>query len=44
MSAILVFDGIENKYDVYRGKDCMRKFCESLKEHVVKIINFEKKK
>ena len=44
MSAILIFDGIENKDDVYWGKDCMRKFCKSLKEHVVKITNFEKKK
>ena len=26
--------------DVYRGKDCMKKFCESLREHVMKIINF----
>ena len=28
--------------DVYRGKDCMKKFCESLREHVMKIINFLK--
>ena len=31
MSTILSFKTIENKHDVYRGKDCMKKFCESLK-------------
>ena len=43
MFAILSFKEIENKYGGYRGKDCMRKFCESLPEHVMKIINFRKK-
>ena len=43
MSTISSFKGIENKHDVYRGKDCMKKFCESLKEHTMKIINFKKK-
>ena len=32
------FRTIENKHDVYRGKDCMKKFCESLRENVMKII------
>ena len=31
-------------HDVYRGKDCMKKFCESLGEHTMKMINFKKKK
>ena len=44
MSAISSFRSIENKHDVYRGKDCMKKFCESLKEHAMKIINSKKKK
>ena len=44
MSAVWVFDNIENKDDVYRGKNCMKKFCKSLREHTIKIINFEKKK
>ena len=44
MSTISSFRSIENKQDVFRGKDCMKKFCESLREHTVKIINFEKKK
>ena len=30
MSTISSFKNIENKYDVYRGKDCMKKFCEFL--------------
>ena len=44
MSTIWTFDSIENKNNVYRGEDCMKKFCESLREHKMKIINFEKKK
>ena len=28
---------------MYRGKDCMKKFCEFLREHARKIINFKKK-
>ena len=40
ISTILLFKNIENKHDVYRGKDCMKKFCESLREHALKIINF----
>ena len=43
MSTISSFRSIENKHDVYRGKDCMKKFCESLREHTMKIINFKKK-
>ena len=44
MSTISSFKSIEIKHDVYRGKDCMKKFCESLREHVMKIIDFKKKK
>ena len=44
MSTISSFRSVENKHDVYKGKDCMKKFCESLRKHAVKIINFEKKK
>ena len=44
MSTISEFDHIENKHTLYRGKDCMKKFCESLREHAKNIINFEKKK
>ena len=31
MSAISSFRSIENKHDIYRGKDRMKKFCEFLK-------------
>ena len=44
MSAISSFRSIENKPNVCRGKDCMKKFCEFLRDHAMKIINFEKKK
>ena len=27
MSIISLFGSIENKYDTYRAKDCMKKFC-----------------
>ena len=43
MSTISSFRSIENKHDVYRGKDCMKKFCEFLREHAMKIINFNKR-
>ena len=44
MSTILSFKKIENQHDVYRGRDCMKTFCESLSEHTMKMINFKKKK
>ena len=44
MSAMWIFGGIENTHDVYIGKDCMKNFGESLREHAIKIISFEKKK
>ena len=37
------FDTTKNKLDYYRGKNCMRNFCLDLKEHVIKIIIYEKK-
>ena len=39
MSLISSFKNIQNRHDVYRGKDCMKKFCESLRENAIKIIN-----
>ena len=44
MSTAWTCDGIENKHDVYRGGDCMKKFCKSLRRHTMNIINFERKK
>ena len=40
VSKMLIFKSIY----VFRGKDCMKKFCESLGKHVTKMIYFEKKK
>ena len=31
-------------HGLYRGKDYMKKFSESLREHAIKIINFWKRK
>ena len=44
MSTISSFISTKNEHDVYRSKDCMRKFCGPLREHAIKIINFKKKK
>ena len=38
------FDESKNKLNYYRGDDCMKKFCEDLREHATKMINYEKKK
>ena len=42
MSTISSFKSIENKHDVYRGKNCMKTFCESLREHAMEIITLKK--
>ena len=42
MSTISSFKNIEDKHNVYRGKDCMKKFCESFREDTIKIIIFKK--
>ena len=44
ISTIWAFDHIENTHTLYRRKYCMKKFCESLREHARNIIDFEKKK
>ena len=44
MSTIWVFDLIKDKDTLYRGKDCMKKSCTSLREHAKNIIYFKKKK
>ena len=40
----LMFDCIENKHDVCKSKNYMKKFCESLRENAMEMINFEKRK
>ena len=44
MPAISSLRSIENKHDVYRGTDRMKTFCEFLREHIMKIISFKKRK
>ena len=40
MSTISSSKILENKHDVYRATDCMKKFYESLREHAMKTIIF----
>ena len=44
MPTISLFKIIRDKHDVYRNKDCMKKFCEYSREHAMNIITFKKKK
>ena len=44
MSTISSFRNKETKHDVCRGKDCIKKVCEFLREHATKIINLKKTK
>ena len=37
------FDKSENKQTYYRKRDCMKRYCNDLKEHVIRIINYEMK-
>ena len=37
------FDKSKNKQTYYRGRDCMKRFCTDLKEHVTKTTNYEMK-
>ena len=44
MPTISSFTGQENKHGVHRGKNCIKNFCESLREHAIKIIRLKRKK
>ena len=44
MSTTSSFKSIKNKHDVHRGKNRMKIFCQSLREHAMKIINVKIKK
>ena len=37
------FDEKRNKTDYYKGKDCLKKFCQDLKKQVNLIVDYEKK-
>ena len=43
MSTIWAFGHIENKHNLYFGKECIKKFYTSLREHAKNIFDFEKK-
>ena len=43
MFAKCSFDKTRNKLDYYRGIDCIKKLCEKLKFHALKIINYKEK-
>ena len=43
-STISLFRSIENKHDVYRSKDSMKKFYEYLSELLMQKITFKKNK
>ena len=44
ISTVSSFKSIENKHDVYIGKDCTNRFCEFLRGCTMKITNFKKEK
>ena len=44
MSTVSSFKSTENKHDIYRGIHNMKKYCESLREHAMKIIIVKRKK
>ena len=44
ISTIWGFYHIEEKHTLYRGKDCMEKFCTSFREHAKNTIDFENRK
>ena len=39
MSLICSFDETKNRHKFYRGKDCIKRFCNDLKELATEIIN-----
>ena len=44
MSVMQAFESTENKHTLHRGEDCVKKFCEFLREHVKNITDLEKKR
>ena len=43
MSIIWAFNNIENKYTLYLGRDSIKKFCKSLRDHARYVIDFGNK-
>ena len=38
-----MLDPTKNKYDCYKGENCVESFRKGLREHAMKIMNYEKK-
>ena len=36
------FDATKNKFDCYKSEDCMERFCKNVREHAMKVVNYEK--
>ena len=43
MPTICAFDHLENKHTLYHEKNCMKKFCKSLRKYAKNVVDFEKK-
>ena len=41
LSLICSFDETENQHNVYRGRDCIKRFSEDLKELATEITNYK---
>ena len=41
MSLICSFDETKNRHKFYRGKDCIKRFCNDLKELATEIIKYK---
>ena len=39
-----LFDEIENKFDYYGERDCIKKLCEKLRDRATKTTNYEENK
>ena len=44
MPTLWAFGNIENKHTFYRGEDCIKKFCTSIRENATNAIDFQRKK
>ena len=38
------FGPTKSRLGCYKGEDCIEKFCKDLRQHVTRIINYEKKR
>ena len=44
ITIIWALENIGNKHNFYRGEDCMKKFCISLRGHATNVIFFKRRK